>query len=87
MLDLLTLIGKAIENLQQSIELFEASRREDGLKQLSSVILEIDRYIERIDEDPLLKVASVDRTSLSERLQGVKGELALVIENFMPTTS
>ncbi len=82
MFDLLNLIGKAIESLQQSIELFEASRREAGLKQLSFVILEIDRYLEQIDEDPLLKIATVDRAGLSERLVGVKGELASVIENF-----
>ncbi len=82
MLDLLNLIGKAIEKLQQSIELFEASRREAGLKQLSSVILEIDHYLEQIDEDPLLRIATVDRAGLSERLLGVKGELASVIEKF-----
>ncbi len=82
MLDLLNLIGKAIENLQRSIELFEASRREAGLKQLSSAILEIDHYLERIDEDPLLKIATVDRVGLSERLLGVKGELTSVIESF-----
>jgi len=82
MLNLLNLIGKAIENLQQSIELFEASRREAGLKQLSSVIAEIDCYLEQIDEDPLLRIATVDSAGLSERLVGVKGELASVIESF-----
>jgi len=86
-LDLLNLIGKAIETLQCSIELFEDSCREDGLKQLSSVIAEIDHYLERMDDDPLLRIASVDRVSLREHLQGVKGELASVIESFGPNTA
>jgi hypothetical protein len=84
MFDLLNLIGKAIESLQQSIGLFEASQRVAGLEQLSSVILEIDNYLERIDEDPLLKLATVDRSGLGERLDGVKGELTSVIESLTP---
>ena len=82
MFDLLNLIGRAIESLQRSIELFEDSEREAGLNQLSSVISEIDHYLERIDEDPLLKIATVDRAGLSERLVGVKQELASVIGSF-----
>jgi len=52
MLDLLNLIGKAIENLQRSIELFEVSECDAGLDQIASVMLQIDCYLERIDEDP-----------------------------------
>lgn len=84
MLDLLNLIGKAIENLQRSIELFEVSERDAGLDQIASVIQRIDCYLERIDEDPLLKITTIDRAGLGERLLGVKGELALVIESFSP---
>ena len=84
MLDLLNLIGKAIENLQRSIELFEVSEREAGLDQIASVIQQIDCYLERIDEDPLLKITTIDRASVGEHLQDVKGELTSVIESFSP---
>jgi DNA polymerase/3'-5' exonuclease PolX len=84
MLDLLNLIGQAIENLQRSIELFEVSERDAGLDQIASVIQQIDCYLERIDEDPLLKITTIDRAGLGERLLGVKGELALVIESVLP---
>ena len=84
MLDLLNLIGKAIENLQRSIELFKVSERDGGLDQIASVIQQIDCYLERIDEDPLLKIMTIDRAGLGERLLGVKGELASIIESFSP---
>lgn len=87
MLDLVTLIGNAIEKLQRGVELFEASRREDGLKELNSVIQEIDSYVERIDDDPLLKLAPIDRASLGARLNGVKVEITSVIEGFTSHTS
>jgi hypothetical protein len=80
--DLLNLIGKVIEELQSSIELFEAAEHEDGLTQLSSVVLEIDHYLEQSDDDLLLKLVPIDRTSLGERLKAVKGELVSVIESF-----
>jgi len=81
---LLNLIGKAIENLQRSIELFKVSERDGGLDQIASVIQQIDCYLERIDEDPLLKIMTIDRAGLGERLLGVKGELASIIESFSP---
>ena len=84
MLDLLNLIGKVIENLQRSIELFEVSERDGGLDQIASVIQQIDCYLERIDEDPLLKIMTIDHAGLGERLLGVKGELASIIESFSP---
>ncbi len=84
MLDLLNLIGQAIENLQRSIELFEVSERDAGLDQITSVIQQIDCYLERIDEDPLLEITTIDRAGLGERLLGVKGELASVIESVLP---
>ena len=84
MLDLLDLIRNAIENLQRSIELFEVSKRDAGVNQIGYVIQRIDCYLERIDEDPLLKITTIDRAGLGERLLGVKGELASVIESFTP---
>ena len=82
MSDLLTLIGSAIEKLRKSVELFEASQQDDGLHELSSVIVEIDDYVRRIDDDPLLKLSPVDRSQLGERLAAVKGELQVVIDRF-----
>jgi len=84
-LNLLNLIGKVIEELQSSIELFEASKHEDGLTQLSSVVLKIDHYLERSDDDLLLKLVPIDRASLGEHLKAVKGELVSVIESFSST--
>jgi len=84
MLDLLNLIGKAIENLHRCIELFEASERGAGLDQIASAIEQIDCYLGRIDEDPLLKVTTIDRAGVGKRLLGVKGELTSVIESFSP---
>jgi hypothetical protein len=85
--DLLSLIGNAIEKLGKSVELFEASRQSDGLDELSSVIAEIDGYVLRIDEDPLLKLSPVDRTQLVERLGNVKQELQAVIDRFSTALS
>jgi hypothetical protein len=85
--DLLSLIGVAIEKLGRSVELFEASRQSDGLEELSSVVGEIDRYVSRMDEDPLLELSPVDRTQLVERLGKVKQELQAVIDRFGPALS
>ncbi len=85
--DLLSLIGVAIEKLGRSVELFEASRQSDGLKELTSVLVEIDGYVARMDEDPLLELSPVDRTQLVERLGKVKRELQAVIDRFGPALS
>ena len=85
--DLLSLIGVAIEKLGRSVELFESSRQSDGLEELSSVVVEIDGYLSRMDEDPLLKLSPVDRTQLVERLGKVKQELQAVIDRFGPALS
>jgi hypothetical protein len=80
--DLLSLIGTAIEKLGKSVELFEGLRQRDGLDELSSVIAEIEGYVSRMDDDPLLKLSPVDRTQLVERLGNVKRELQVVIDRF-----
>ncbi len=77
--DLLTLIGTAIEQLRQSIELFETSSQAEGATCLSFVIREIDAYIDRAHDDPLLQLARIDVSSLAVDLKHVKSDLAVVI--------
>lgn len=77
--DLLTLIGTAIEQLRQSIELFETSSQAEGATCLSFVIREIDAYIDRAHDDPLLQLARIDVSSLATDLKHVKSDLAAVI--------
>lgn len=77
--DLLTLIGTAIEQLRQSIELFEASSQAEGATCLSSVIREIDTYMDRAHDDPLLQLAHIDVSSLATDLKHIKSDLGAVI--------
>ncbi len=77
--DLLTLIGTAIEQLRQSIELFETSSQAEGATCLSFVIREIDAYMDRAHDDPLLQLARIDVSSLAVDLKHVKSDLAVVI--------
>ncbi len=78
--DLLTLIGKAIGQLQQSIEYFEGEDRGTGLSCLSTVIDDIDTYLDRLTDDPLVPLAHVDPTRLRESLHHVQADLSVVIE-------
>ena len=78
--DLLTLIGTAIEQLRQSIELFEASSQIEGVSCLSAVIREIDSYMDRAHDDPLLKLARIDTSSLATDLTHIKTDLVSVID-------
>jgi hypothetical protein len=78
--DLLTLIGMAIEQLRQSIELFEVSSRAEGIIRLSTVIREIDAYVEKAHDDPLLQLAKIDAASLANDLAHIKSDLVSVIE-------
>lgn len=80
MSDLLTLIGDAVEKLQRSVTLFADSDRSAGLKELQDVVARIDRYVQEIDSDPLLALASLDRELIVDELEGVKRELAVVID-------
>ncbi len=77
--DLLTLIGTAIEQLRQSIELFETSSQAEGATCLSFVIREIDAYMDRAHDDPLLQLARIDVSSLAMDLEHVKNDLVAVI--------
>ena len=78
--DLLALIGTAIEQLRQSIELFEASSQTDGANCLSTVIREIDAYMDRAPDDPLLQLARIDISNLDADLTHIKKDLVAVIE-------
>ncbi|HDJ29966.1 MAG TPA: hypothetical protein ENF29_02815 [Candidatus Acetothermia bacterium] len=78
--DLLSLIGNAVDRLQRSVTLFSDSDRSAGLKELQHVVNEIDQYIAKIDQDPLLKIAGIDRDQIVSELEGVKHELTLVID-------
>lgn len=79
--DLLTLIGTAIDKLRQSIELFEASSQEQGVVCLSAVIREIDQYVDRAQEDPLLRLARIETDRLAADLDHIKSDLVAVIEH------
>jgi len=78
--DLLTLIGNAIGHLQQSIQHFEDAERRRGLSCLSSVIADIDAYLSRLADDPLVPLAHVDPERLRESLHHVQNDLSVVIE-------
>jgi hypothetical protein len=78
-IDLLTLIGKTIGWLQQSIEHFEEADKGTGLSCLSAVIADIDAYLERLADDPLVLLAHVDPARLRESLHHVQDDLSVVI--------
>ncbi|MBU1048830.1 hypothetical protein KKG90_02280 [Candidatus Bipolaricaulota bacterium] len=78
--DLLTLIGMAIEQLRQSIELFTSESQTEGATCLSEVIREIDAYMDRACDDPLLKLAHIDASNLATDLKHIKTDLVAVID-------
>jgi len=79
--DLLTLIATAIEQLRQSIELFETAARTEGVSRLSAVINEIDTYMAHANDDPLLQLAHIDASSLATNLTHIKTDLVAVIDH------
>jgi len=82
-MDLLTLIGSSIEELQRSIEFFDKAEPQDGVVHLSIVMQGIGRYLTRIEDDPILKLAPIiDPIVLAERLHGIEEDLSAVIEGF-----
>jgi hypothetical protein len=78
--DLLTLIGRAIEQLQRSVTLLEQSEKESGVAGLAGVIEEIDRYLSSPDEDPLLCLASLPPSHVRQGLLGVRADLTSVVD-------
>lgn len=81
--DLLTLIGQAIEQLQQSIDSFEASEQERGVHRLTDVIHRIDSYLTHVDDDPLLQMATLDPASICGTLHGIQDDLNHVIRELI----
>ena len=84
--DLLTLIGRAIEQLQKSISLFETAPQE-GVEQLAVVIADIDGYLERSEEDPLLRLAGLPPRSVRDGLLHVRQDLAGIVTESHPQGS
>jgi hypothetical protein len=78
--DLLTLIGRAIEQLQRSVTLLERREKESGVGGLVAVIDEIDQYLAAPREDPLLCLASLPASQVREGLLGVRADLSTVID-------
>ena len=78
--DLLSLIGQTIGHLQKSIEHFEDNDSGTGLSCLSTVIHDIDAYLDRVADDPLVPLAHVDPSRLRESLHHVQNDLSAVIE-------
>jgi len=79
-IDLLTLIGNAIGQLHRSIEHFEGSDDRTGLSCLSTVITDIDAYLARLAEDPLVPLSHVDPDRLRDSLHRVQDDLSVVID-------
>lgn len=78
--DLLSLIGSAIEQLQQSIQLFESANAQGGAQRLASVIRDIGAYLEQLDGDPIVQLSGIDTTNLTESLHHVQSDLSSVIQ-------
>ena len=78
--DLLTLIGNAIGHLHRSIEHFEGADDQTGLTCLSTVVTDIDVYLTRLADDPLVPLAHVDPNRLRESLHHVQEDLSAVID-------
>ncbi len=79
--DLLNLMGNSIENLSQCIALFDVAQPAGGVEKLSSVLTEIDGYLQEIDADPIIELASVDRGEIEGRLQSIETDLASIISD------
>lgn len=77
--DLLALIGTAIDQLRQSVDWFESSSQAEGVTCLMAVIRDIDAYISRAHDDPLLQLAHIDVSTLATDLAHIKTDLAAVI--------
>lgn len=85
-LDLLDLIGRTIERLRSSADLFEARQREDGVTELCAAVREIDAYLREVADEPsLVPVGPARRAALVHHLEGVKAELEAVIASAPPS--
>lgn len=83
--DLLSLIGQSMDDLRRSIDLFEASERAAGLAHLAAVVQGIDAYLQRLDPDPLLRLAPVSPEKIRSALAGIRQDLDRVIDELSET--
>ena len=79
--DLLSLIGNSIENLSQCIALFDQAQPAGGVERLSSVVTQIETYLQDIDADPILRLASVNRGEIEVRLQSIETDVTTIISD------
>lgn len=77
--DLLALIARAIDHLRCSIDFFEAADQGAGIEELSTVVHDIDTYLDRIHTDPLLNLASLPAGRVRDGLLSVSDDLSTVI--------
>jgi hypothetical protein len=77
--DLLTLIGSSIRNLSECIELFDAAKQASGMRKLTSVLADIEAYLEGIDTDPIIRVSSVDHAEVVSLLRGIETDLSTIV--------
>jgi hypothetical protein len=77
--DLLSLIGRSIDELRLSIGLFEAADRESGVGHLTTVVASIDDYLGRLESDPLLRLAPIPPGEVRAGLNHIRGDLDEVI--------
>ncbi len=78
--DLLSLIGNAIEQLQQSILLLESANAQGGVQRLASVIHDIGTYLEQLEGDPIVQLSGISTMSLTESLHHVQSDLSSVVQ-------
>ena len=78
--DLLSLIGSAIEQLQQGIQLFESADAQGGAQRLASVIHDIEAYLEQLDGDPIVQLSGISTMDLTESLHNVQSDLSSVVQ-------
>jgi len=81
---LLKLIGNSIENLTECIELFNSADRDGGVQRLMSVLKQIETYLEEIDSDPIIKLASVSTGEVVGRLQAIETDLSAIVSDLEP---
>ncbi|MEW5826733.1 MAG: hypothetical protein AB1778_07860 [Candidatus Bipolaricaulota bacterium] len=79
--DLLTLIARALDQLRAAVDTLESHRPEAGAAHLAATIRQIDRYVDGMDDDPLLRLAPLETTTVRESLRSVRADLNAVVES------
>jgi len=80
--DLLSLIGRAIDELRLSIGRFEVADRTSGLAHLEAVVESIDAYVGQLESDPLLHLAPIPPGEVRASLHNIRKDLNEVIRGF-----